>query len=186
MSMVKKQCRTYSVLELLLQSAYKVVMPTTRILVPTVQTPVCQTVFGRSPALFRMTAQSVCRYLQLSITTNLTQFHITDLKMEDSICQHSELGTIQSSPINLFLTVRINLISYFRRTYWTSQIDIQWQIRNHPGKGWTCFWLIQRLIATKSKKSWCPFLLLAPYSSGDLRPENWGGLKILLVLSSTE
>lgn len=121
-----------------------------------------------------MTAQSVCRCLQLSITTNLTQFHITDLKMEDSICQHSELGTTQSSPINLFLTVRINLMSYFRRTYWTSQIDIQWQVRNHPGKEWTCFWLIQRLIATKSKKSWCPFLLLAPYSSGDLRPENCG------------
>lgn len=54
---------------------------------------------------------------QLSTITNLSQFHISDLKMEDAVCQHSELGTIQSSPIDLFLTIRINLIWYFRRIY---------------------------------------------------------------------
>ena len=46
MSTVKKQYRTYSVPELLLQSAHKAVLPATTILVPTVRIPVCQTVFG--------------------------------------------------------------------------------------------------------------------------------------------
>ena len=100
---------------------------------------------------------------RLQIPTALHHYQpkpVPDLKMEDSMCQHSELGTIQSSPINLFLTVRINLIWYFRRTYWTSQTDIQWQVSNHAGKGWTCFWLIQRLIATRVRKADALFFCL--------------------------
>lgn len=56
--------------------------------------------------------------LQLSIA--LHRYNITDLKMEYWICHHSELSIIQSSPINLFLAIRISLIWYFRRSYWTS------------------------------------------------------------------
>lgn len=57
----------------------------------------------RSPAHFIKTTLSVCSYPQLSI-------NVTDLKTEYSICHYSELGIIQSSPINLFLAVRISLI----------------------------------------------------------------------------
>lgn len=98
----------------------------------------------RSSAHFGKTTRSVCRHPQLFITAHLSQPHITDLKMEESMCQHSELGTVQFCPINLFVTVTINLIWYIRKTYWTSQTDIQRQVRNHNGKGWTCSWLIQR------------------------------------------
>lgn len=98
----------------------------------------------RSPAHFGKTTRGVYRHPWVSITAHLSQPHITDLKMEESICQHSELGTVQFCPINLIVTVIINLIWYFRKTYCASQIDIQWQVGKHSGKGWTCSWLIQR------------------------------------------
>lgn len=150
--MVKKQCCTYSILELLLQPAHKAVMPTATPLVPTVQIPVCQTAFGDHLFILKRQPKGSADIHSSPPLTNLGQFHITDLKMEDSTRQHSELGTIQSSPINLFLTVRIKLIWYFRKTYWTSQTDTPWQVRNHTGEGWTCSWLIQlsRLMSTKS------------------------------------
>lgn len=109
----------------------------------------------------------------------LHHYHITDLKMEYSICHHSELCIIQSSPINLFLAVRISLIWYFRRSYWTSYVDIQWHVRNLTGKGQTCSWLVKRLTTTRVRKVRCHFLLLVPNRSGDSYPQNCVFKKII-------
>lgn len=112
-----------------------------------------------TPTHCRTSVQIVCRGQQLSsITTNPSQLYIPGLEAEESRCQHSELGTFQSSPINLFLTGRIHLIWYFRRTYWTSQSDTQWQVRNHTGKGWNCSQHIQRLTSTRVREP-CSLLL---------------------------
>lgn len=169
--MVKQQSCTYPVPKPLIQSAHKAVMPTTTILVPTVQIHVCQAVFGNH-LLFRKTTQSVCRHPLLSIITNLSQIHVSDTKMEDAICQHSEQGTTQSSPIDQFLTVRINLIGILEGFFTHPKLILSDKWGINTGKGWTCCWLIQRLRATRVKKIWHPFLLVAPYSSGDLRPQN--------------
>lgn len=109
MSMLKTQCCTYSAPELLLPPVHRAkhnAVPTRHLFVRQCLEITCS--FHRDNL----------KCLQLS--TALHHYNITDLKMEYSICHHSELGIIQSSPINLFLAIRISLVWYFRRSYWTS------------------------------------------------------------------